>query len=80
MAKTITLRLDDDTYSLIKNAAKGDRRSISNYVQFATLHYLTEETFIFDSEMEEILNNEELTKPLDRGKEEIKKGKYRIVQ
>ena len=80
MAKTITLRLDDDTYSLIKNAAKGDRRSISNYIEFATMTYLTEETFISDSEMAEILNDVELTKSLDQGRAEIEKGKYRIVQ
>ena len=56
MSKTITLRLDDKTYSLIRTAANGSRRSISNFIEYATVAYLAEDSFISDGEMAEILS------------------------
>ncbi|MDC7225225.1 MAG: CopG family transcriptional regulator [Spirochaetales bacterium] len=79
MAKTITMRVDDDTYSLIKTAAEGDRRSISNFIEYATIAFLTEESFVSDNEMDEILADENLLKSFKQGRKEIKEGKYRIV-
>jgi uncharacterized protein (DUF1778 family) len=80
MAKTVTLRIDDDTYSLIKKAAEGERRSISNFIEYATIAYLTEESFVTDTEMDEILANEQLLKSFRKAEAEIKGGKYRIVE
>ena len=79
MAKTITIRIDDDTYELFKSAAEGERRSISNFIEYATISFLTEESFVSDNEMEEILQNKEILTALDRGKKEIAEGKYKIV-
>ncbi len=80
MSKTVTLRIDDDTYNLIKLAATGERRSISNYIEYATMAYLAEESFVTDNEMDEIMNNEKLLKNLAQGNKEIEAGKYRIVE
>ena len=80
MAKTITIRIDDDTYSLIKKAAEGERRSISNFIEYATISFQTEESFVTDFEMEEIIKNEELLKSFSKAEEDIQKGKYRIVE
>ena len=80
MAKTITIRIDDDTYNMIKTAAEGERRSISNFIEYATITYLTEESFVTDSEMNEILEDEKLLKALQNGKKEIEEGKYNIVE
>lgn len=80
MAKTVTLRIDDDTYNLIKIAATGERRSISNFIEFATMAYLKEESFISDSEMDEILANETLLKELQSGVREVEQGKYTIIE
>jgi len=63
MAKTITLRIDEETYALIKKAAEGEHRFISNFIEYATLVFLTEESFVPNNEMEEILKNK---KPLPR--------------
>ena len=79
MAKTVTLRIDDDTYNLIKLAATGERRSISNFIEYATMAFLAEESFVSDNEMEEILNDENLLKNLVKGNKEIESGKYRVV-
>jgi predicted transcriptional regulator len=79
MAKTITMRVDDDTYRLIKAAADGERRSISNFIEYATISFLAEESFVNDDEMDEILKDETLLKNLKQGRKEIKEGKYKIV-
>ncbi len=79
MAKTVTMRIDDDTYNLIKSAATGERRSISNFIEYATMAYLAEESFISDNEMDEILGNKSLLLNLRQGNEEIESGKYRII-
>jgi uncharacterized protein (DUF1778 family) len=79
MAKTITIRIDDDTYNMIKTAAEGERRSISNFIEYATITYLTEESFVSESEMNDILSDEKLLKALQVGKKEIEEGKYNIV-
>ena len=80
MSKTITMRVDDDTYKMIKTAADGERRSISNFIEFATIAFLTEESFVSDNEMEDIYNDENLLMNLKQGKKEIEEGKYRIVE
>ncbi len=79
MAKTITIRIDDETYKLIKKAAEGERRSISNFIEYATVSYLTEESFVTDNEMVEILENEELLNSFQKAEKDIEKGKYKIV-
>ncbi len=80
MSKTITMRVDDDTYAMIKTAADGDRRSISNFIEYATIAFLTEESFVSENEMEGILHDKDLLKNLKQGKKEIEEGKYRIVR
>ncbi|MDH4263443.1 MAG: CopG family transcriptional regulator [Spirochaetia bacterium] len=79
MSKTITVRLDDEVYELFKKAAEGDRRSISNYVEYATLSYITTESYVSDEEMNEILSDSELVKSLKNGLKDVKQGKYKIV-
>ena len=80
MAKTITLRIDDETYELIKKAASGERRSISNFIEYATVSYLSEESFVSDKEMEEILRNDKLLNSLSEAKKDIENGGFRIVE
>lgn len=79
MTKTITLRLDEEVYNLIKTAAKGEMRTISNFIEHAAVRYLTDESFVSDVEMDEILENETILKALESGKKDIEKGKYKIV-
>ncbi len=73
------MRVDDTIYQMIKLAAEGQRRNISNFIEFATMQYLTSSQYVDDSEMNEILNDKELVKNLKLGLKEAKSGEYNIV-
>jgi len=77
--KTVTMRVDDAIYQMIKTAADGQRRNISNFIEYATLQYLTSSQYISDAEMNEILKDKELVKNLEIGLKEAKNGDYTIV-
>ena len=77
--KTVTMRVDDSIYQMIKRAADGERRNISNFIEYATLQYLTSSQYVSDSEMNEILNDKELIKNLEIGLQEAKNGDYDLV-
>jgi predicted transcriptional regulator len=77
--KTLTLRVDDDVYATIKHAAEGARRNISNFIEYATLQYLTSSQYIDQNEMDEILDDAELMKSLQKGIAEAKSGDYTLV-
>lgn len=76
MAKTITVRVDDNIYSIFKKAADGQKRTISNYIEYATLHYTVNESFVDDEEMDEILRN---GKDLEKGLDDVSAGRYKII-
>lgn len=76
MAKTITVRLDDDVYEVFKKAAEGQKRTISNYIEYATLNYTVNETVVDDEEMNEILAFE---KDLKKGLSDISNGRYKVI-
>jgi len=80
MAKTITIRIDEDVYNIFKKAADGERRTISNFIEYAALAYVTNEMYVSDQEMDEILNNPTFVSSIKKGLEDIKKGSYKIVE
>ncbi|XPV70628.1 MAG: CopG family transcriptional regulator [Halarcobacter sp.] len=77
--KTVTMRVDDSVYDMIKLAAEGQKRNLSNFIEFATMQYLTSSQFVENDEMAEIMNDKELVKNLMDGLEDFKKGDYTIV-
>jgi hypothetical protein len=64
---------------MIKLASDGAKRNISNYIEYATLQYLTSSQYVDSNEMNEILEDKELMKSLKQGLKEIKSGDYTIV-
>jgi len=76
MPKTITLRVEDNVYNTLKRAADGDRRTISNFIEYATINYVLNNNIVDDEEMKEIMFFE---KNLNKGLEDIKKGRYKII-
>ena len=63
MAKTITLRVDD-------------RRTISNYIEYATMNYIFNSNIVDDIEMNETMF---FKKDMKKGIDDIKKGRYKII-
>jgi len=80
MPKTVTVRLDDETYQMIRQAAEGQLRSISNFIEFATVSYLTEEAFTSDEEMEGILGDSTLMAALNAVRMDVAQKRYKIVE
>ena len=77
--KTLTMRVDDSIYKIIKSAAEGQKRNIANFIEFATLQYLTSSQYIDNDEMNEILNDKSLVKNLKNGLKNLKSGDYEII-
>jgi hypothetical protein len=76
MGKTITLRVDDNIYNTLKRAADGDRRTISNFIEYAAINYIFDNNAVDDNEMKEIMVFE---KDIKKGMGDIKKGRYKII-
>jgi len=77
--KTVTMRVDDSVYDMIKLAAEGQKRNLSNFIEFATMQYLTSSQFVDTQEMNEISSDKELVENLMNGLEDFKNGDYKIV-
>jgi predicted transcriptional regulator len=77
MAKTVTVRVDDDIYNIFKKAADGQRRTISNYIEYATLNYTINESVVDDEEMNEILA---CSIDIEKGIKDISAGRYKIIE
>jgi len=80
MAKTITLRVTDETYEKFMAAAKVEKRSLSNMIEILALKKLDEDIFVDQIEMDEILANTELMKKLQRGSKQAKARKGSFVK
>ena len=77
--KTLTMRVDESVYQMIKSAANGQKRNISNFIEFATIQYLTSSQYVDNNEMDAILNDKDLIKNLKTGFNDLKNGDYKIV-
>ena len=77
MAKTVTVRVNDDIYNIFKKAADGQRRTISNYIEYATLNYTINESVVDDEEMNEILA---CSTDIEKGIKDISAGRYKIIE
>ena len=80
MSKTITLRLSEENYKVFRTLADRDNRPISNFIETAVKRFIEHNVFVDEFEMEEILNNVELTKSLKRGISDMKSKKGRLVE
>ena len=79
MTKTITIRVDDETYKKIRTAAEAERRTISNFIEYATLSFVENSNFISDEEMQDILADKALLANLHNALKNIEKGNYNII-
>jgi uncharacterized protein (DUF1778 family) len=79
MSKIVTLRLDDDAYRELREAAEAENRPLSNLIETAALRRIREERFVDDAEMCEIPGNERLLRRLRVGSKQARRRKSRFV-
>ncbi|MCI5221668.1 MAG: hypothetical protein WGN25_03660 [Candidatus Electrothrix sp. GW3-4] len=77
--KTVTMRVDDAVYRMIKTAADGQKRNLSNFIEFAVMQYLSSAQYVDNDEMDEILRDTELVQNLKNGIKELEQGEYTLV-
>jgi predicted transcriptional regulator len=76
MGKTVTIRVDDDVYSMFKRAADGQKRTLSNFIEYAALAYLVNDMYVDDREMAEVIKN---SAGLRAGLSDADNGRYTIL-
>ena len=79
MPKTVTLRIDDTLLNRFKDHAAIENRTLSNFIETATLRYIEEIELVDEFEMSEIMSNEKLLKRLKKGSEDARKRRGRFV-
>lgn len=80
MAKTVTIRMDDKSYKLLKSAAVAQKRSISNFIEYAAVNYAIEDNFVSDYEMADIVSDKTLMADLKKALADVKQGRYTDVK
>ena len=80
MAKTVTLRLGEDVYKELREAAAAERRPLSNLIETAALARIREAQFVDDAEMAEILANDALVHRLRTGSRQARRRKGHFVE
>jgi len=79
MSKTVTLRLDEETYMALLEAAKAEKRPLANLIETAALAKIAEQQFADDAEVAEILADGALVKRIKKGSREARLRKGRFV-
>ena len=76
MPKTLTLRVDDETYDAFVKRAKAENRSVANFIENAVKIHIQEHDFVDDEEMTEILANERLVARLKLGSQQARRRSW----
>ena len=79
MTKIVTMRVEESILEKFNKFAEMENRSLSNFIETATLHYIKEIEYTDEFETNEILNNKELLEKLKKGSLDAKQGKGRFV-
>ena len=80
MPKTVTLRLNDRVHKKLRTLAERDHRTLSNFIETATLRYVEQSQFVDEFEMDVLAQDEELNKSLKRGHRDMKAKKGQFVE
>ena len=79
MARTVTLRLEQNAYEELREAATAERRPLSNFIATAALERVREAQFVDDAEMAEILKDDALVRRLRTGSRQARQRKGEFV-
>jgi hypothetical protein len=80
MSKIVTLRLDDQDYEELKEAAAAESRPLSNLIAVEALTRIREKQFVDDAELAEIRENEKLVDRLRKGSKDAAERRGRFVE
>ncbi len=80
MPKTVTIRIDDETYQTFLRRAKTEHRSLSNFIETAVRAHVQESDFVDDFEMAGILADDRLVERLRKGSREAKRKKGMMIE
>ncbi|HPM35452.1 MAG TPA: CopG family transcriptional regulator [Spirochaetota bacterium] len=80
MAKMVTMRIDEATLEKFNQFAKLENRSLSNFIETATLKYINEIELSDDFEMKDIFQNKILLAKLKKGSKDAKNLRGRFVE
>ncbi len=80
MSKTVTLRLPDNVHKKLRTLADRDHRTLSNFIETATLRYVEQSQFVDDFEMDELQHNKDLNASIKRAQRDMKKQKGKFVE
>ena len=79
MPKTVTIRINDDIYRSFIKRAKAENRSLANFIETAVKEHIRESDFTDDSEMAEIMANEQLVERLRKGSRDARRKRGRMI-
>lgn len=79
MPKTLTIRVDDQTYNILKRHAQAQNRSLSNFIETTVKAHIQESAFVDAHERAEILANERLVERLKRGSQDARRKKGSLI-
>lgn len=79
MSRIVTIRLNDDDWRELREAASAENRPLSNMITTAALQRIREERFVDDAELAEILGNERLLARMKKGSRQARLRKGRFV-
>ena len=79
MAKVVTVRLSDQEYRRIAEAAKYERRPLSSFMTLMVIKGIEEGDFVDAVEMDQILADKRLVAKLQAGHRDAKQRKGRLI-
>lgn len=79
MAKTVTLRLTEEEYKMIRAAAGVDNRPISNFITTKVVENIEESYFVDPVEMAQIKADKRLLEGLKTGHRDAEKMRGKFV-
>lgn len=80
MSRTVTLRLKDEVYDALREAALAENRPLSNLIETAAMSRIREQQFVDDAEMAEISSDENLLRRIKQGSREAQLRQGRFVE
>jgi hypothetical protein len=76
---TVTLRLPENRYRLFRKLADEENRSLSNFIETATMRHIEETEYADSAEIAEIRGSADLSKSIMRGHNDAQNKKGRFV-